>query len=81
MQKVDVAIIGGGPAGMAAVVEFARTNINTVLIDAYPQLGGHYYRQPPKSFGAHPLTSGGRQDEFETLSCWFFRSKKHLLFT
>jgi len=38
-----------------------------LLLDAYPQMGGHYYRQPAPTFGPHPLTEGKRQQEFENL--------------
>ena len=63
----DIAIVGSGPAGMAAAAEFAQADVSVVLLDAYPQLGGHYYRQPPETFGQHPITSGQRQDDFEAL--------------
>ncbi len=67
MRMVDVAIIGGGPAGMAAAAEMVGHNVNIALIDAYPQLGGHYFRQPPDALGPHALTNGPRQKEFAAL--------------
>jgi sarcosine oxidase subunit alpha len=36
----DVAVIGGGPAGMAAAAEAARGGAETLLIDEWPMLGG-----------------------------------------
>src|SRR5688500_10898244 len=36
----DVAVIGGGPAGMAAAAEAARAGAETLLIDEWPLLGG-----------------------------------------
>jgi sarcosine oxidase subunit alpha len=36
----DVAVIGGGPAGMAAAAEAARAGAETLLIDEWPMLGG-----------------------------------------
>ncbi|MBI3455433.1 MAG: (2Fe-2S)-binding protein [Candidatus Rokubacteria bacterium] len=36
----DVAVVGGGAAGMAAALEAARTGASVALIDAEPQLGG-----------------------------------------
>jgi sarcosine oxidase subunit alpha len=36
----DVAVIGGGPAGMAAAVEAAKAGGEVILIDENPKLGG-----------------------------------------
>lgn len=36
----DVAVIGGGPAGLAAAAEAARAGAETLLIDEWPALGG-----------------------------------------
>lgn len=40
-QHCDVAVIGGGPAGMAAALEAARGGADVVLVDDQPVLGGH----------------------------------------
>ena len=37
----DVAVAGGGPAGMAAALEAARAGARVVLVDDQPGLGGH----------------------------------------
>ncbi len=44
----DVAVIGGGPAGMSAALSAAENGANVILIDDQPSLGGHlrYSRQP-----------------------------------
>jgi sarcosine oxidase subunit alpha len=36
----DVAVIGGGPAGLAAAAEAARAGAETLLLDEWPMLGG-----------------------------------------
>lgn len=43
----DVAVVGGGPAGMAAALSAAETGASVTLIDDQPALGGHlrYTRQ------------------------------------
>ena len=43
----DVAVVGGGPAGMTAALEAAETGASVTLIDDQPALGGHlrYSRQ------------------------------------
>lgn len=43
-MKADLAIIGAGPAGMAAVVEAKSLGLNTVLLDEQPRAGGQIYR-------------------------------------
>ncbi|MBI4531499.1 MAG: (2Fe-2S)-binding protein, partial [Candidatus Latescibacteria bacterium] len=40
-RYADVAIIGGGPAGLSAAIEAARLGADVVLIDDQPELGGH----------------------------------------
>ena len=40
-QHADVAVVGGGPAGMAAALAAADQGSRIVLIDDQPQLGGH----------------------------------------
>jgi len=36
----DVAVLGGGPAGLAAALEAAKSGLEVVLVDENPQLGG-----------------------------------------
>lgn len=48
----DLAVIGAGPAGLAAAAEAAEAGCRVVLIDAYPRPGGQYYKQLPAEFGA-----------------------------
>ena len=40
----DLAVIGGGPAGMAAAAAAAERGLSTVLIDEQEHLGGQIYR-------------------------------------
>ena len=44
----DVAVVGGGPAGLAAALAAAESGTSVTLIDDQPALGGHlrYSRQP-----------------------------------
>lgn len=52
----DVAVVGGGPAGVAAAVVAARSGARVVLLDAGRRLGGQYYRRP-----AGQLVNGGHR--------------------
>lgn len=40
IEEVDVAIVGGGPAGAAAALASSRNGVNTLLIERYGHLGG-----------------------------------------
>ena len=40
-RNVDVAVVGGGPAGISAAIEAARLGARVSLIDDQPSLGGH----------------------------------------
>ncbi|KQV22925.1 MULTISPECIES: NAD(P)/FAD-dependent oxidoreductase [unclassified Kitasatospora] len=51
----DLAVIGAGPAGLAAAVTAAELGLRCVLLDAGPRPGGQYYRHPAPGLGAaHP---------------------------
>ena len=56
MTDTAVAVIGGGPAGLAAAVAAAEAGARVTLIDENAQLGGQYWRQPPREFRG-PLPS------------------------
>ena len=44
-MQVDVAVVGGGPAGMAAALAAARAGASVVLIDEYAAPGGQIWRR------------------------------------
>jgi NADPH-dependent 2,4-dienoyl-CoA reductase/sulfur reductase-like enzyme/bacterioferritin-associated ferredoxin len=51
MEAVDLAIIGGGPAALAAAAEAANAGVQRILVvDENRTLGGQYYRQLPGEF-------------------------------
>jgi NADPH-dependent 2,4-dienoyl-CoA reductase/sulfur reductase-like enzyme len=43
-ERHDLAVIGGGPAGMAAAITAARLGLDTILLDEQPAPGGQIYR-------------------------------------
>jgi thioredoxin reductase len=51
MSAYDLAIVGGGPAGMAAAEVAAGAGLSVALIDEQQRYGGQILRQPPASFG------------------------------
>ena len=46
LDAFDLAVIGAGPAGMAAAATAAEQGLRVALIDAGRQLGGQYFRHP-----------------------------------
>ena len=44
MTLCDVAIVGAGPAGMAAAIEAAKLGLSTAVLDEAPRPGGQIYR-------------------------------------
>lgn len=55
-QTCDVAIIGAGPAGLAAAAVLREHGVGVSIIDEQPRAGGQILRQPPKNFSvAHWL--------------------------
>ncbi|MGW6269113.1 FAD-dependent oxidoreductase [Streptomyces sp. NPDC055060] len=47
-----LAVVGAGPAGLAATLAAARRGAGVILIDAAGQAGGQFYRQPAAELGA-----------------------------
>ena len=51
-ESYDAAVLGAGPAGLAAAVALADSGVRVALVDAGAQLGGQYYRQPSLALAA-----------------------------
>ncbi|WP_349963254.1 NAD(P)/FAD-dependent oxidoreductase [Rhizobium sp. ZPR3] len=49
-DRTDLAIIGGGPAGMAAAEVASKAGLSVTIIDEQQRLGGQILRQPSKHF-------------------------------
>ncbi|GGQ82330.1 FAD/NAD(P)-dependent oxidoreductase [Kitasatospora griseola] len=50
--RYDLAVIGAGPAGLAAADAAAGLGLRVALVDAGAGLGGQYYRHPAPELGA-----------------------------
>lgn len=54
----DIAVVGAGPAGLAAAVTAAEAGRTVVLVDAGEQPGGQYWRHPDEAAGRGDESSG-----------------------
>lgn len=57
---VDVAIVGGGPAGLSAAIEAGQLGVSVLLIDDKYRLGGQLIKQTHKFFGNSKYCAGKR---------------------
>lgn len=60
-HEADVAIVGAGPAGLAAAIEGARVGARVVVVDEGYRTGGQIYRQMP--FGFAPKHDAAKHDD------------------
>ncbi|PNG16365.1 NAD(P)/FAD-dependent oxidoreductase, partial [Streptomyces cahuitamycinicus] len=51
-MRTDLAVIGAGPAGLAAALAACARGVRVTLVDAATRTGGQFYRQPAAELGA-----------------------------
>ncbi|GEC03774.1 oxidase [Streptomyces spinoverrucosus] len=51
-DRPRLAVIGAGPAGLAATLAAAAAGVRVALVDSAPEAGGQFYRQPAPGLGA-----------------------------
>ncbi len=56
----ELAVIGGGPAGLAAAIEAAKTGVKVSLFDENEKPGGQLFKQIHKFFGSKEHQAGIR---------------------
>jgi NADPH-dependent 2,4-dienoyl-CoA reductase/sulfur reductase-like enzyme len=64
----DVAVVGAGPAGIAAANAAAADGATVVVVDAEQRSGGQYWRHGPQGVGRHHHDTGSWSDLVATLS-------------
>lgn len=60
MKSADVAVVGGGPAGLCAAIAASRLGADVTLIDDGRRLGGQLIKQTHKFFGSKSHYCGTR---------------------
>jgi thioredoxin reductase len=58
VEETEVAVVGAGPAGLAAAALLSTHGVAVTLIDERPRPGGQIYRQPPGSEDGSGLPGG-----------------------
>ncbi|CAM5607639.1 MULTISPECIES: FAD-dependent oxidoreductase [Streptomyces] len=51
-ERPRLAVVGAGPAGLAAALAAAARGVQVTLVDAADRAGGQFYRQPAAALGA-----------------------------
>ncbi len=60
MRKVQLLIVGAGPAGLSAGIEAARAGVQVTIIDENLRPGGQLFKQIHKFFGSRVHNAGVR---------------------
>jgi NADPH-dependent 2,4-dienoyl-CoA reductase/sulfur reductase-like enzyme len=63
LKQVEMAVVGAGPAGMAAAIEAARTGVQVWILDENRRPGGQIYRQLETGFDVADPGALGRDYE------------------
>ena len=66
----DIAVVGGGPAGMSAALSSAETGASVILVDDQPALGGHlrYSLRPEADTASQLAEQVAQSPNIQTLS-------------
>jgi len=54
MRRADVAVIGAGPAGMAAAIPASESGAQVVVLDEYRRMGGQFFKRAASDFQLQP---------------------------
>ncbi len=60
MKKVELAVIGAGPAGLGGAIESAKIGVGVVVFDENKKPGGQLFKQIHKFFGSKEHMAGIR---------------------
>ena len=60
MKKVELAVIGAGPAGLGGAIESAKMGVNVIVFDENKKPGGQLFKQIHKFFGSKEHMAGMR---------------------
>jgi thioredoxin reductase len=61
VAQTELAVVGAGPAGLAAAVAAAQAGVAVTLLDEYPRPGGQYLKAASRPVAQPPLSATERQ--------------------
>jgi NADPH-dependent 2,4-dienoyl-CoA reductase/sulfur reductase-like enzyme len=61
MATTELAVVGAGPAGLAAAITAARAGVRVTLVDEYPRPGGQYLKGAKPTGESPPVSAAERQ--------------------
>ena len=61
MATTELAVVGTGPAGLAAAITAARVGVRVTLVDEYPRPGGQYLKGAKPAGESPPVSATERQ--------------------
>ncbi len=65
-EKIGIAVVGGGPAGLSASIVAAENGADVHLFDESDKLGGQLVKQTHQFFGSHEEDAGTRGIDIAT---------------
>ena len=54
-SRVELAVLGAGPAGVAAALTASECNVSVLILDRSASAGGQVYRRPTGPVGTPPI--------------------------
>lgn len=66
MRKVNLVVVGAGPAGLSASIEAAKHGVKALVLDENHKPGGQLFKQIHKFFGSEQQMAGTRGYEIGT---------------
>ena len=57
----DIAVVGAGPAGLAAATAARQSGASVLLIDGFAKAGGQYFMQPRAGAAGNSQSEAGRK--------------------
>ena len=68
-SNIEVAVVGGGPAGLSAAIEVAKAGASVLLLDKNRRPGGQLFKQVHKFFGSKAHYAGVRGIDIGSQLC------------
>jgi sarcosine oxidase subunit alpha len=78
IEKVELIIVGGGPAGLSAALAAANYGVNVILVEEREFLGGQLVKQTHRFFGSEKEYAGTRGLKISNLLVEEIKENEHI---